>query len=187
MEFGVNVPEYPPADGWTLKYRLVPRFSTPTQDPITLTAATGATVGGVAYDYVITETPTNTAQWKAGAYGWSRWVEKSGARQTLNDLDSRGQLTIRQDPTTAVQGFDNRTQAQTAVDDLKSALATFRASGGVVKSYTIGERSIEFSDETDILKRLSFWQSELSRETAAEKMRAGLKNPRNVYVRMDRP
>lgn len=181
LEFDVTIDAFPPSGGWTLKYRFVPQFTDPVQAPIDLTAASADEV------YTVTETPANTATWKPGAYSWFRWVEKTGARQTLDDLDSRGQLQILQDPTTAVQGFDNRTQAQVAVADLKEALATFRASGGVVKSYTIGERQMTFSDEVDILRRLSFWQAELARENARAKLAAGLKNPRNIYVRMDRP
>ena len=30
LDFTDTVPDYPPADGWTLKYRLIPQFSTPT-------------------------------------------------------------------------------------------------------------------------------------------------------------
>ena len=37
LDFSVTVPDYPATDGWTLKYRLTPQFSTPTQAPIVLT------------------------------------------------------------------------------------------------------------------------------------------------------
>lgn len=181
LEFRVSVPKYPPSDGWSLVYRFTPRFTAPPQSPITLTASVDGD------EYVITETPTNTGLWKPGEYGWARWVEKAGARQTLDDLNSRGQLVILPDPSTSQAGDDNRTQAQRAVADLKEALATFRSSGGMVKSYTIGDRQMTFSDEGEILKRLSFWQAELARETKRLRLAAGMANPRHVYVRMDRP
>jgi hypothetical protein len=38
LDMQVTVPDYPSTDGWTLKYRLTPRFSTPTQAPIDITA-----------------------------------------------------------------------------------------------------------------------------------------------------
>jgi hypothetical protein len=40
LDFTDSVPEYPASDGWTLKYRLTPRFASPVQAPITITAST---------------------------------------------------------------------------------------------------------------------------------------------------
>lgn len=182
LEWPVSVPDFPPSAGWTLTYWFAPRFTTPVQAAFSI-----ACVAVTATDsYSLQATPTTTAAWVPGMYNWWRRVTKSGAAQTLDDLLSRGVLQILQDPSTAVQGFDNRTQAQKAVADLKEALSVFRASGGVVKSYTIGERQITFSDEVEILSRLSFWQAQLSSEDKAARLAAGMKNPRNVYVRMDR-
>ena len=81
LEFSVVVPDYPAADGWTLKYRLTPRFAAPTQAPITLTATTN--INGADYD--VKSAPAVTVTWAPGIYTWARWVEKSGARQTLDE------------------------------------------------------------------------------------------------------
>lgn len=179
LDFTVSVPDYPASAGWTLKYRLTPRFATPTQAPIVLTATTNA--NGV--DYNVQSGPAVTVLWAAGNYAWARWVEKSGARQTL---DERGNLLVEPDPSATAQGYDARTQAAKAVEDLKVALATFQATSGRVKQYTIGTRHMEFETSTEILKMLSFWQVQLAKEDAAARIAKGLGNPRHTYVRFNR-
>lgn len=174
LDFTVSVPEYPATAGWTLKYRLIPRFATPTQVPITLTATASGS------DYLVQASPATTAAWVNGKYAWSRWVEKSGARQTL---DESGELEIRPDPTTQVQGFDGRGQAAKAVDDLKAAFATFNSTSGRVKSYTIGSRQMEFETSAEIVQMMDFWRRELANEQTAANLAKGLGNPRRTYVR----
>src|SRR5712691_12530804 len=97
LDFTVSVPDYPATSGWTLKYRLTPRFAAPTQAAIVLTA----TASGV--DYSVQASPATTAAWSPGAYTWARWVEKAGARQTLSES---GQLEVKADPALTAQGFD---------------------------------------------------------------------------------
>lgn len=177
VEFRVTVDDYPPADGWTLKYRLVPRFSAPTQTPITLTAS----VDGA--EYVITDTPGNTAAWAPGMYGWARWVEKSGARQVLSDLQSHGQLEVLANPATAAQGADNRTQARKALDDALAARATFVASKATIAEYSIGDRRMKFNTAADFDVLISKLKVEVSREQRTKAMAAGLPDPRKLYVR----
>lgn len=181
LEFPVNpVADYS-IDEWTLKYRFTPRFATPVQAPFTLTAT--VTDG----QYWIQAAPTTTATWQPGKYGWARWLEKTGARVTLDSLWSQGQSEFLPDPTLTSQGDDNRSVAQTAVDDLRSALATFNATNGTVKSYTIGDRSMTFNTEVEILQRLSYWENQVALEEKAARATAGLKSPRGIYFRFDRP
>lgn len=78
----VSVAAYPATAGWVLKQRLTPRASAGT--PINLTAI----AEGDAYR--LSETAVNTANWAAGAYTWSRWVEKAGEVYTV----ATGQLTV---------------------------------------------------------------------------------------------
>lgn len=177
LDFMDSVPEYPPADGWTLKYRLVPRFTTPVQDPITLTATTSGT------DYRVQQAAGVTATWKAGYYTWSRWVEKAGPiRQSLGD----GQIRIIEDPAAAVAGYDGRSQAAKAVDDIKAAMATWTATNGGIKSYSIGSRQVTYRDKAEMIMDLDFWQRQLNAENDAAAMAKGLPNPRNVGIRFNR-
>lgn len=175
LEFVDEVPDYPATDGWTLKYRLTPTFTDVAQTPIELTAVTYETSA-----YQVTETATNTADWKPGAYAWSRWVEKPGQRQSLGD----GRLEVRPNPVTLVQGYDSRTQAEIAYDDAKAALASFNASNGRVKAYTIAGRSMEFDTSADLVALVKFWENEVSKEAAARAKKDGRPNPRRYYTRM---
>lgn len=177
LDFLDSVPEYPPADGWTLKYRLVPRFATPTQAPIALSATTSGS------DYRVQEAAGITATWVPGAYNWSRWVEKAGPiRQSLGE----GQLQVRTDPAAAVQGYDGRSQAAKAVGDIMAAMATFTASNGSIKSYTIGSRQVTYRDKAEMLTDLDFWRRQLVAEQDTAKIAAGLPNPRSVGIRFNR-
>lgn len=178
LDFTVSVPDYLPAAGWTLKYRLTPRFATPTQAPIVISAVTSGT------DYLVQVAPATTAGWLAGVYAWARWVEKSGARQTL---DESGELLVKADPALTAQGFDGRSQAAKAVQDLKTALATFQSTGGRMKRYTIGIREVEFESSSEIIQMMDFWQRQLNNENDAAAMARGLPNPRNVGIRLNRP
>jgi hypothetical protein len=179
LDFTVSVPEYPATDGWTLKYRLTPRFTTPAQLPVVLTASMNA--DGQQYD--IQASPATTAAFVPGAYAWARWVEKAGARQTLNES---GSLLVKADPSATAQGYDGRSQAAKAVDDIKAAMATFTASNGTIKSYSIGNRQVTYRDKAEMLTDLDFWQRQLMAENEAVAMAGGLGNPRNVGIRFHR-
>lgn len=188
LEFGVNVADYPPSDGWTLKLRLVPRFASPTQAPIDITASSGpVTVDGETFDYAVTVTPATTAAWKAGAYGWHSWVEKAGARQVLEGTQHKGELTVLPDPATLTQGVDTRSQARKAYDDALAARAAYVASGQTgVAEYTIGDRRMSFKTPADLQALIEQLAIEVAREQRAEKLAAGLPDPRKVYVRAGR-
>jgi len=174
LDFLDSVPEYPPADGWTLKYRLVPRFTTPTQAPITLTAITEGS------DYRVQEAAGVTAGWAPGAYTWSRWVEKAGPiRQSLGN----GQILIETDPAAATQGYDGRSHARKMLDTINAAMEAFSLG---VKQYTIGSRSMTKQDIPELLTLRDRYRAEVANEEAAAKVAAGLPNPRNVGIRFNR-
>ena len=173
LDFLDTVDEYPPADGWTLKYQLIPRFTTPAQSPITITATTSGT------DYRVQAAAAVTAGWKPGAYTWARWVEKVGPiRQSLGD----GQLLVKQDPAAAVQGYDGRSMWQQIKDTLEGAFRDFQ--GGVrTKSYTIGSRSMTYSDHTEMIKLYNRACNEVRSEDAANRLDNGLGGGGRIQVR----
>lgn len=180
----ISVPEYPASDGWTLKYRLTPQFSTPTQAPIELTAVTNA--DGERYD--ITAAPAVTALWKPGSYQWSRWVEKSGARQTLDH--AVGQLDVLPDPAASAQGDDARSHARKMLEAIEAVLESRATSTQrEMVAYTIGSRSIEFDkDESkaDLLVLHSKYKWLVHDELARERIAAGQSNPRHIGIRFVR-
>jgi hypothetical protein len=187
LEFRVTVPDYPPSDGWSLTYRFVPRFSAPAQPPVTLVA----TVEGD--EYVLFASPATTSGWVPGAYNWARWVEKTGARQVLDDLDSRGQLELLPDPAQTQQGADNRTQAQKALDDCNAALANvaMRAlnagTSGIPVEYRIGDRMMKYqtADEAHaaLLTVRNHWAAVVREETRREVIARKGFDPNRVLVR----
>lgn len=174
LDFLDSVPEYPPADGWTLKYRLVPRFTTPTQVPIDITASTSGS------DYRVQAAASITAVWAPGAYTWARWVEMAGPiRQSLGD----GQILVKTDPAAAVQGYDGRSHARKMLDQIEAAFEAFQLG---IKTYTIGSRSMTKSDIPELLTLRDRYRAEVANEAAAEQVASGLPNPRNVGIRFNR-
>jgi len=175
LDFIDSVPEYPPADGWTLKYQLIPRFTTPTQAPITITASTSGT------DYRVQAAAGITTGWKPGAYSWARWVEKAGPiRQSLG----AGQIIIKTDPALAVQGYDGRSDARRRLDEVETAIDALAS--GAVKAYTIGTRSMTKQDLPDMIVWRDRLAAEVASENAAAAMASGAPNPRNVGIRFNR-
>lgn len=182
LDFQVDVPEYPSGDGWTLKYRLTPQFTTPVQAPVELTAS-----GNADGSYQVTAAPAVTELWKAGSYQWSRWVEKSGARQTL---DESGQCDIRPDPAETLQGDDGRSHARKVLEAIEAVIEG-RASQTQreVVAYTIGSRSQTFdSSETkaDLVALKSKYEWLVANEAARDRIAKGQSNPRNVGIRFYR-
>lgn len=175
LDFVDQVPDYPATDGWTLKYLLAARFTTPTQASVTLTAITYATT-----DYRVQAAPATTTAWVPGVYTWTRWVEKVGARQSLGT----GEIQVQADPSALPQGTDLRTQAEKALADCQTALANFQATGGRVKRYAIAGREMEFDGASDIIALVNYWQIQVTREHAAKAVRDGLPDPRRIQIRM---
>ena len=170
LDFLTTVVAYPPADGWTLKYRLVPRVS---GTPIVLTAVPSGT------NYRVQASPATTAGWTAGNYSWAAWVEKSGARYVVDE----GAVEIKPDPG-VIAAYDGRSTAARALEDAMSALASFQASGGRVKRYTINGREVEYDTAGEFVALVNFWKLEVAKETAASLVAQGQPDPRRIYLRM---
>ena len=173
-DWQTSVDGYPATDGWTLKYRIIPPVA---GTPITLTAVTAS--DGTSYR--VTVAPATTAAYIAGDYSWYAWVEKSGARVTIDD----GLVTIKGDPN-VITTFDARTDARKVLDQLMAAYQSFTSSNGTIKEYSIGSRRMVYQTSTDILKDIDYWKNQVANEDALEKMRDGLGNPRNIGIRFSR-
>lgn len=158
LDQNVSVSDYPASDGWTLKYRLTPRFTSPTQAPITITASTNA--DGASYD--VQASPATTAAWAAGFYTWARWVEKSGARQTLNES---GTLEIKADPSATTQGYDSRTHARKVLDAIEAVIEN-RASLDQ-ENYTINGRQLSRTPLKELMRLRTVYANEVEAEYRA--------------------
>jgi hypothetical protein len=122
--------------------------------------------------------PATTVGYGVGEFTWYAWVEKVGARVTVDD----GLVTIKGDPS-ALAAYDGRSTARKMLDQIEAALLAFNLG---VKAYTIGSRSMTKADTPELLTMRDRFRAEVENEIAAEKIAAGLGNPRNFGVRFNR-
>lgn len=169
LNFLTPTPGYSAAEGWVLKFRLVPRTSGAAID-ITCTAE--------GEDHRAQVTAAATAAWALGSYTWTSRVEKSGEIYAVG----QGQISIQQNPATALAGFDGRSQAARALDDARAALASFNASNGRVRRYRIGERETEYHSAAEIIKQIAYWEQELEREENAARLATGRPARNRMYA-----
>jgi hypothetical protein len=164
--------EYSGDDGWTAKFRFMPRgggSGSAFEIPCAWT--------GDAFRYQVAS--SQSASWTPDNYTWALVVTKTGLQVTLET----GQAQVTPNPLTAAT-YDGRTQAEKALDDAKAALASFNATSGRVKSYSIAGRAMEFDSGSEILKLISFWELQVAKEARAKSIASGLGDPYRVYVRM---
>jgi hypothetical protein len=168
LDFLTTVASFPASDGWTLKYRLVPRTS---GTAIEITAA------AEGEDYRAQVGPAITQGWTAGEYSWTSWVEKTGARYTVDD----GTVTLVPNPAT-VLARDGRTHARKTLDAIEATIEG-RASLDQ-QEYQIGGRMLKRMPIGDLLKLRSLYQSEVAKEDASAKLAAGIGVGRKIQVRL---
>jgi hypothetical protein len=167
LNFTTEPLNYPASAGWTLIYTLI---ATADGNRITFTG----TAKGDLFRVLVSS--STTAGWAPGAYTWAASVSKAGERYTVDT----GELTIVADPAQSGLPINIKSQAQTALD---AALAAFAAWDGTRKQISINGRAIVFNTPAEIIEVISFWEAEVLRERDAERIAAGLRSPRNVYVR----
>lgn len=157
--------------GWTLTYYL--RFNH---------ANHGATVVGTTYgngwEFLISQ--ATSAGFDTGIWYWQAEATKSGEHVTLGagQLEVLASLSYTGNP----GAFDGRTQAQIDLDAVQAAIRAL-ISGGVVREYSIGNRSLKKYDLTDLLALESTLKATVKREQAAQLQANGLGNPHNLFVR----
>lgn len=164
---------YPATDGWTLKYRVIPRVAG-IGAPFVLTAATAS--DGTSYR--VTASPATTAVFTAADYTWKAWVEKAGARVSIDD----GLVTLQPDPSSATAS-DGRSYARRMLDLIEAALEAFNLG---VKSYSIGSRTMTKRDTPELITMRDKFRAEVQNEDAIDKIGDGLSNPRTFGVRFNR-
>ncbi|MET3134621.1 hypothetical protein AAKU55_004921 [Oxalobacteraceae bacterium GrIS 1.11] len=114
-----------------------------------------------------------------GAYAWAAYLSKAGERVTIGG----GSLSILADLAASAGPMDARSLAERALADCEAALASFKSSGGKVKSYTIGSRQTEYHSLTELMALRDFWQRRVNKERAQSAIANGRGNPRRLLVR----
>lgn len=156
------------SSAYTLKYVLAGPIAT----PVTLTA----TASGSSWQTTLDT--TTSAGLTPGDYSWQAQIFATDVRLTLDE----GELTVEPDLASVGANYDGRTQAEIALAQAKAAFANFSASGGRVRSYTIGHRSMTFDNLADIKTQVDFWK----KEVAVEKSIARGGVDRIIHLRFDR-
>lgn len=164
----ISLGDYLATDGWVLSYSL--RNASNHYD-LTSTAD--------GSDHLVEVLASDSATWAPGEYQYAAHVTLSAERYTVR----RGVIRVTSNFADLIP-YEYRTQAAKAVDDLKAALATFKATAGRVKRYSIAGRDVEFESLTEMLKLLAMWQRELANEQAADRIKRGLGSPLLLQVRL---
>ncbi len=115
----------------------------------------------------------------AGTWYWQSRITKNTTVITIGE----GTLTVS--PSLYYTGqpaaFDGRSQAEKDLEAVQTAIRNLISKEA--KQYTIGSRSYTAQDLTQLMQRESQLKAIVARERAAEKIAAGLGDPRNVFVR----
>jgi len=149
------------------------------------TASEGATVTGTARadgGWNMAISATTSAAFDAGIWSWQSRIASgatvitvgSGSFQVLASLSYAG----------SPGAFDGRSQAQVELDEVRAAIRVIVNKG--FKSYTIVSRRFDAADLGQLMQRESQLKAIVAREKAAEKVAAGLGDPRSLYVRFGR-
>ena len=98
----------------------------------------------------------------------------AGTTQVLPSLSYTGQPSA----------FDGESQAEQDLAAVQAAIRSIVSKGA--KSYTIGSRKFDAADLGQLMEREAQLKAIVARERAAEKVAAGLGDPRSLFVRFGR-
>ena len=151
----------------------------------TTTASEGAAVTGTAradggWDMAITA--TTSSAFDAGTWYWETRATSgatvltvgSGTTQVLPSLSYAG----------SPGAFNGQSQAEQDLVAVQAAIRSIVSKGA--KSYTIGSRKFDAADLGQLMEREAQLKAIVARERAAEKVAAGLGDPRSLFVRFGR-
>lgn len=169
ISWSESIPDYLPADGWVLKYRLL--WSTGNDSFV-------ATASGV--EHAVSLSSAATQGWPAGAATLVRYVEHA----TLGKITlSSGAVTILPD-LTAATSHDGRTRNRRLLDDAEAALAAYLQGGrAMVAEYEIGDRKMKFRSVEEIQKLIDYYRPLVARENAALALLEGGSIPGRIIYR----
>jgi hypothetical protein len=182
---------YRPADGWTLTYRLIPRDGSQSAITLTATVVDNDTFG-------IGVPAVTTAGYSAGWYSVAAFVTRDADTYTVEPAFD--QVEIKPNPRTVASGYDGRSPARKAYDDVVAAIndAAARAQGrgttataiGGMLEYQIGDRRVRYSDPDKAMTGLLVLKSaiaiELKRERRYQAAMHDEPDPYRTYLKLGR-
>lgn len=146
------------------------------------TANEGATIVGTAradggWDNSLSA--STTSGFDAGVWRWESRISSGAVVITIGTgtFETRRSLSY----TGAPGAFDGRSQAEQDLEAVQAAIRAIVSRGA--RSYSIGTRTFTAQDLSDLMRREAQLKAIVNRERAAEKIAAGLGDPRNLFVR----
>ena len=151
------------------------------------TAGEGATVTGAADatgGWDLTIAAATTADFNAGTWYWQAQASYGGQVITLASGSLQVLSSLAYTGTPAA--LDGRSDAEKDLEAVQTAIRTIVAGG--VSQYSVGAmggsgRSATKLSLSSLMERESYLKGIVARERAAEKIAAGLGDPRNLFVR----
>lgn len=142
----------------------------------------GATMTGTARadgGWTMAITAVTTAGFDAGVWSWQSRIGSGATVITVGSgiTEVLPSLSYVSNPA----AFDGRSQAEQDLEAVQAAIRAIVVKGA--KQYSIGSRSYTSIDLSQLMARESQLKAIVARERAAEKVAAGLGDPRNLFVR----
>lgn len=160
-----SLPDYLPADGWTLTYTLLNADGK-------ITIVTSASADG----HLVNVPAATTAIWSAGEYAWRAQVVN-----TTGDAYTIGGGTITVQPAFSASTLDSRSHARKTLANIEAYLEN--ANNLTAARYQIAGRELWRISITDQLMLRDRYRAEVAREDAAANVARGLPDKRRIMVR----
>lgn len=172
-EWTESLPDFPAADGWAAKIRIL--FKAGTAEDLIGTAS--------GTDWAFSASPTITASWPAGPATLVLYVERgTGGTAQRGTLRQRA-LSVLPNLLQAAT-FDGRSANRIALADCEAALSKYISDGKAhVQSYSIAGRTMQFRGTAEILDLIRYYKAEVAREDAALAILSG-GTPGRVYTKI---
>ena len=162
-----SLPEYRPADGWTLRYDFVKDG-----DKQSVTATDGGDGS-----HLVTISASQSADFTPGIYHWQATVSDGTDRYTV----ATGRIEVKPDFVAVQNGYDARSHVRKVLDALEATILG-KASKDQM-SYTIAGRSLARMSPGELLKWKNHYETLYRQEIAAEKLANGERPAGRIMVR----
>lgn len=170
IQWTLDLADYKPADGWTLKYTLINADA----DAITITASDN----GDGTHLVDIDT-TTSASWTPGEYHWQAFVDDfAGSRYTVRT----GRLEILKKFEGVSGGYDARTHVKKTLDALEAVIEGKASSDQL--NYSIAGRSLTHYSPEELLRWRNYYRNEYRAIVAQERIDKGKASGRQIHVRL---